>query len=326
MFVYQTPKDAFQRLLINDQSGNFKIIIEIKYTKKQSIDIEIQKQKQIIINTTVNKARVISKKIDGQFANNQKIEQYVFNLGDLNQNENYKMQLEDIVYIFRALIDSNGNDITITEDKRNLLNQILNILDNGGNIEMNIIECKFLDNKFDGIISYIKRNARGTVDGKNDNLRLSGTGTLNEFPLSNLLLYDDSDIKKGYVNSANGLFTENDAFIEFDFVNKKINMTSYTIRTIYNCKDTYHPKTWKFVGSNDRQIWEVIDMKENNEQLNGVSYCAHFECSNPGKYYRYIKYVQIDNWRNNYGYVNEYNYRYYVGLSAIEFFGSIKLL
>ena len=315
MFVYQTPKDAFQRLLINDQSGNFKIIIEIKYTKKQ----------QIIINTTVNKARVISKKIDGQFANNQKIEQYVFNLGDLNQNENHKMQLEDIVYIFRALIDSNGNDITITEDKRNLLNQILNILDNGGNIEMNIIECKFLDNKFDGIISYIKRNAKGIVDGKNDNLRLSGTGTLNEFPLSNLLLYDDSDIKKGYVNSANGSFTENDAFIEFDFVNKKINMTSYTIRTIYNCKDTYHPKTWKFVGSNDRQIWEVIDMKENNEQLNGVSYCAHFECSNPGKYYRYIKYVQIDNWRRNYGYVNEYNYRYYVGLSAIEFFGSIKL-
>ena len=67
MFTYQTPRSALQRLLINDQSGQFRIVIEIKYTNKQKDDIQIKKQKQIIINTTVNKARIISKVINDKY-------------------------------------------------------------------------------------------------------------------------------------------------------------------------------------------------------------------------------------------------------------------
>lgn len=317
MYVYKIPKTFLQRLLINDQSGNFKIIIAIKYTKKQNDDIEIQKQKKIIINTTVNKARLLSKKIDEQFVNDQRIDQYIFTLG------NHNCQIEDISDIMHSLIESNGNDVTINEDKRNLFNQILSILDNGGDdIELGIIECKYLnnDNKFNGIISYIKKSTKDAVDGNNDHLRLSGTGMSPYFPISNLLLYDDPDVRKSYVNTHIGQHLEEDAFIEFDFVNRKINLTSYTIQTIYNATGNLHPKTWKMVGSNDHNSWELIDLKENNDELNGPSKCAHFECSTPGKYYRYIKYVQIDNWRASYHEI----YKYYVGLSRIEFFGSIK--
>ena len=322
MFVYQTPKTSFQRLLIHDQSGNFKIIVEIKYNKRQNDEIIIEKQKQIIINTTVNKARVISKIIDSQFLNNQNINEYVFSLGQMNENVNYKSQFKDMIGIFHALIEGDGNEIKVPENQRNLLDQILNILDNGtGNIELNIIECKYIDNnKFKGIISYIKGSTKDKIDGNNDHLRLKGSGTNVDFPLSNLLLYEDENIMKGYVNWSNGVFTEKAAFIEFDFVNKKINMTSYTIRTIYNAINTYHPKTWKMIGSNDYKDWEMIDMKQDNDELNGPSKCSHFECTNPGQYYRYIRYVQIDNWRSSY----QESYKYYIGLSAIEFFGSIK--
>lgn len=330
MFVYQTPKTSFQRLLINDQSGQFRIVIEIKYTNKQKDDIQIEKQKQIIINTTVNKARIISKIIDEQFSNNKSIDQYVFTLEQLDQNGNHKYRLEDIIHVFRALIESNGNEITVTKDEENLLNQILSFLDNGtdngrtyeGKIGLSIIECKYYDNnKFNGIFSYIKQSTNGVVNGKNDHLRLKGRGKNPCHQLSNLLLYDDANIDRGYVNVKNG-FPEIQDFIEFDFVNRKINMTSYTIRTIYNETNVYHPKTWKMIGSNDQIKWEIIDMKENNGELNGPYRCCHFECTTTGQYYRYIRYVQIDNWHLPYN----REFRYYIGLSAIEFFGSIKSL
>lgn len=319
MFSYQAPKSAFQRLLVNDRSGNFKIIIELNYTEKQNDDIEIQKQKRITINTTVNKARIISKAIDEQFSDNGKIDQYVFNLGD------HKCQIKDIAYIFRALIEGIGNEISIAEDKKNILNQVLAILHNGnikcdGDIELNIIQCKYSsDNQFDGIISYIKKSTNDLVNGNNDHLRLSGRPINSDYSLSNLLLYDDADIMKVYSNlKSNPLeLSENDAFIEFDFVSRKINVTSYTIRASYFCPNYYHPKTWKLLGSNDHQNWELIDMKENNSELNETYICAHFECSQKGQYYRYIKYLQIDNW-------NRDNLKYNVVLSAIEFFGSIK--
>ena len=70
MFTYKTPITSSQGLLENDQSGNFKIIFEIKYKKKTNDEFVIQKQKKIIINTTINKDCLLSKKIDEQFANN----------------------------------------------------------------------------------------------------------------------------------------------------------------------------------------------------------------------------------------------------------------
>ena len=93
----------------------------------------------------------------------------------------------------RALIESNGIEVTISEDKRNLFDQILSVLENGsGTIGLNVIKCKYLiNNKFNGIISYIKRISEDIVDGKNDHLRLSGGGNYPNYPLSNLLLYGD---------------------------------------------------------------------------------------------------------------------------------------
>ncbi|KAK8840521.1 hypothetical protein M9Y10_030729 [Tritrichomonas musculus] len=222
----------------------------------------------------------------------------------------------------RALIESNGIEVTISEDKRNLFDQILSVLENGsGTIGLNVIKCKYLiNNKFNGIISYIKRISEDIVDGKNDHLRLSGGGNYPNYPLSNLLLYGDKDIYNIYINGYNGEFLGKNAYIEFDFVNRKINMTSYTIRTAYNPKNAYHPKTLKMIGSNDHINWEIIDMRENNDELNDMSKCAHFECSTTtGKYYRIIRYVQMENW----GTIKYSPFSHYVGLSAIEFFGSI---
>lgn len=324
MFVYQTPIESLKRLLINDKSRDFQIIVKIEYTQNQNDEIVIKKQKQIIINTTVNKARLLSRIIDEKYINDPKINQYVFNLGNMIQNENNKIQFEDVISIFKALIESDQKEVSISEEKKTLFNQILNILDTGyGDIEEmkdeNIIECKYLNNDmFNGIISYLKQITNNNINGNNENLKLTGNENCAQYPLSNLLLYNEA--RKGFVYwPSNDGNDKNKAWIEFDFGQRRINVKSYSIQTIYNQTNIYHPKTWKFIGSNDHQNWEFIDIKENNDTLNGTSYSGHFECQQQGKFYRYIKYVQIDNWRLN-GDLN----KYYIGLSSIEFFGEIS--
>ena len=93
-----------RRLVINDKSGDFKIIVKIEYTQNQNDEISIKKQKQIIINTTVNKARLLSRIIDEKYINDSKMNQYVFNLGNIiqNANENNKIQFEDVISMFKA--------------------------------------------------------------------------------------------------------------------------------------------------------------------------------------------------------------------------------
>ena len=93
----------------------------------------------------------------------------------------------------------------------------------------------------------------------------------------------------------------------------------------YSAINAYHLKSWQFVGSNDHENWDLIDMKENNSELNGPRNSSHFECSNKNGFYRYIKFIQTENWNNLSFYTNiGYYARYIVGLSSIEFFGSIE--
>ena len=130
--------------------------------------------------------------------------------------------------IIHALIESNGTEVTISEDRRILFEQILGVLENGsGTIGFNVIKCRYLkNNKFYGIIAYIKQSTRDIVDGNNDHLRLSGGGNHPNFPVSNLLIHGKQDIWKIYNNGYYGEFSGKNAYIEFDFVNRKINMTS----------------------------------------------------------------------------------------------------
>ena len=81
-------------MILNDLSGSFEIIIKVCYTKKINANIEIQKQKQIVINTTVNKARLISRSINDEYKKNPKMNTYAFDLENLLQNENYKYQIK----------------------------------------------------------------------------------------------------------------------------------------------------------------------------------------------------------------------------------------
>ena len=171
-----------------------------------------------------------------------------------------------------------------------------------------------------GICEYLVRT-KGQNVGNDDNLKLSGGGSINSYyPLTNLIKYDSNNINNYYYNyNGSDARSESEGWIEFDFCKRKVNLSSYTIRS--NCCSActwYHPKSWRIVGSNDGENWDVIDHRTNNSDLNGAHKQHRFECSNnSSNYYRYIRYIQEDICCND-------SCKYSIYLTCIEFFGSIS--
>ena len=179
------------------------------------------------------------------------------------------------------------------------------------------IECNFTGDELSGIISYLKRK-NGEDLTKLGILSMSGGYPNASYPITNLIKYDQNHINDYfYNNSYKCPSSESDSWIEFDFVNRKVNLTSYTIRTSENDSNHYwNPKSWRIAGSNDRNEWDTIDHQENQSQLNGRVKQHRFECSKSDKYYRYIRYIQEDSWNSS---ISKYTFR----LSCVEFFGSV---
>ena len=76
-------------------------------------------------------------------------------------------------------------------------------------------------------------------------LKITGGGTISaSCPLHNIIKYDYDHINDYYFNSFKRAPNEGENWIEFDFCDRKTNVTSYTLRTGSNqaCKDA-HPKS-----------------------------------------------------------------------------------
>lgn len=183
----------------------------------------------------------------------------------------------------------------------------------------NIIECKFKGNELSGIIQYLEKTFGEDLENNNV-LRITGGGFPNSScPITNLIKYDKNSINNFYYNySSQDPKSENDAWIQFDFGKRRINLSSYTIRAC--CHDTANEckaKSWRIVGSNDGQNWDILDHQVDRSELKD-KYSEHiFNCEKNDKYYRYIRYIQEETW-----YTND-NCKYYIHFSCIELFGTI---
>ena len=192
------------------------------------------------------------------------------------------------------------------------------------NVEYNIIECHYSeDNKLSGIITYLLNKN----DGNDGDLKLTGgKGGVSGFgynDVSNLLSLSVHDFDRGYMNT---FYCRRYAFVEYDSGERRIKVTSHTIKALGRFQYQGQPKTWKFMGSNDHDKWEMIDFRENEEELRKGNFVGHFESVSESQLYRYIKYIQCDNWHsyNRSGFFGRYKcYRYYIATSAIKFSGLI---
>ena len=171
-------------------------------------------------------------------------------------------------------------------------------------------------NELKGIFDFLKRTYGENLEN-NGILKISGGGDKDgSYPLTNLI---KSDSDQYYYNYHNRKANEGEGWIEFDFCERKINLSSYTIRTNNNNENWNHPKSWQICGSNDKEKWDIIDQQTENSILRGFGKQHRFECSKKdNNYYRYIKYIQDDNWNSN------RQKKFNIYLTCIEFFGSIS--
>lgn len=233
---------------------------------------------------------------------NEKMIEYIYeHLDDDIMNNEFSQ----IVFIIRQ------HYITILKQETNKnKNKIINIESTN----------EYNGNELKGLIDYLESKYGENLE-TNNIMKISGGGSKSvTYPLTNLIKYDSNQINLHYYNYANLTdANESEGWIEFDFCERKVNLSSYTIRTNSDHENWNHPKTWRIVGSNDKDHWVTLDHQTNNSVLRGKCLQHRFQCENKNKnYYRYIKYIQEDNWNS------DTKQKYDIYLTCIEFFGSIS--
>jgi hypothetical protein len=99
----------------------------------------------------------------------------------------------------------------------------------------------------------------------------------------------------------------------YNFKEKKIVRTHYTIRTHGSCSDGSHLKSWLVETSSDGKKWREVAREENNKQLNGFRFTGTFAVAGREKC-RFIRLVNIG--RNHAGHDS-------ACISAWEIFGRV---
>ena len=221
---------------------------------------------------------------------------------------------EEIEYVMENLDD----DIILNELPRVTLfiKKILRLSCNEKVDKSKITEVEFNGNELSGIISHLKKKHGDNLEASGA-LKLTGGGDPSpQYPITNLINYDQDTY---YFNwNSHKPSSESDSWIEFDFVNEKINLTSYTIKAYRDGPNlNWKPKSWRIVGSNNHEKWTVLDHKENCNDLNGSCYQHRFECDKKDGFYRYIRYIQEDSW-------NSSCCKYTFSLMCFEMFGAIS--
>ena len=108
------------------------------------------------------------------------------------------------------------------------------------------------------------------------------------------------------------------SWIQYNFKEKKIRPTHYSIRTTPYDKGHSHFLSWVIEGSNTgSDDWKTLDRRNNVTELDGKSIVRTFEVQGNlqnNEYYQYIRLKQVG--MNSIGY-------YHLGISALEYFGQL---
>ena len=178
---------------------------------------------------------------------------------------------------------------------------------NSSFMELENFQVDFVENSFDGIFNYMY-NKLGNINPCQKNMiKIIPSDTIcNNF--ENLII---QNWKQHWFS-----FFGPNPFIKFDFINRKIQLSAYTLRTYSGEKDYGHLKSWSILGSNDDENYEIIDEETNNQDLNGNSAFKTFICSNSNKSFRFIKLLMTGN--NHAG-------SDFLVLRTIEFFGTVTI-
>lgn len=105
------------------------------------------------------------------------------------------------------------------------------------------------------------------------------------------------------------------ACVCFDFKDKKLQISSYSLKSSNFGPNDYHLKNWVLEVSNDQKNWEIIDEHNDDPVLNGQGIIVTFKTKTQNSFYQFIRLRQTrTNWYGD----------YQIRLSKIEFYGKLK--
>lgn len=117
----------------------------------------------------------------------------------------------------------------------------------------------FRGDSFDGIIAYLTRQCAGNVAEKGIVEVRPDTRALGRDPSRVVNFSSADDFQASRVERS-------PPHIIFDFRNRKVVPTAYTLRTSQN-PQAVHLQSWVFEGSNDGQKWTELDKRDNEDVL-----------------------------------------------------------
>ena len=105
-----------------------------------------------------------------------------------------------------------------------------------------------------------------------------------------------------------------DQWISFEFTKNYIYLTDYSLKSPNNKEGWNHLKNWVIEGSNDCKEWNIIDSRENNDDLNGPNKVATFHCKQPLR----VRYLRLRQTGKNHHDAED------IQLTNVEFFGRLS--
>lgn len=166
--------------------------------------------------------------------------------------------------------------------------------------------------EFDGIMRHLSESTKGNI---HDN------GTI-EITANSLFNNDNSHHPKNVVDYSNNNYYDSNTGVQngevcFDFKNKLIQLTEYSIKTSNGGQDGCHLRSWVVEASNDKKNWEIVDQHEDDSSLRGSGRIVTFKTKvkETNSFYRYIRIRQTGkSWSNSYDFIMYY----------VEFYGKLK--
>ena len=171
-----------------------------------------------------------------------------------------------------------------------------------------ITEIKHEEGKeFQGIINYLCLQTGGNIyDNKTIDITADSIISDTYHP-KNLIDYENDN----YYQVNNSPKAE----ICFDFKDKSVQLSSYSIKSGYTTENVRHLRNWAVDVSNDKKTWRNVDEHFEDSSVNGKFIIKTFKTKEKSNFYRFVRFRILSvSWLNDY-------YSYF---NNLEFYGKIK--
>jgi len=220
-------------------------------------------------------------------------------------------KLEEFVREFDIEYMSNGTWSSICD---RLLNRKRNEIPNERyKIRYEYKEIKHEEGKeFEGIMRHLTRETGGNIHD-NGTIEIKSNSIVNDdnnYHPKNLVDYDKTNI----IHSKD----ESGVFIVFDFKDREIQLTNYSIQSASNGPNCGNLRNWKLEVSQDGKTWTPVDEHQDDGTLNGSNIIFTFNTKPTESFYRFVKLTSTgQSWRQ---YGNHYEFYF----PYLEFYGKMR--